>query len=339
MAVRQRLWAVGGRRLALCGICAASEWAHWQQEGRGSVHWLSIVLAMLAACGNAIGNVLQRVASLQQPAGSPFGPRFLARLLRNRAWITGFSALVASFLLQAVALGRGELSVVEPVIALELPLTLFVASFVFPGRLGRNEWINIFVMTAGLAVLVAALNPRGGHPIRVSNLDYLMAGSATAGTIALLVAAGQRGSMMWRAACLGAGAGTCFGFTATMIKETVTRLEHAGLLGMLATWQTYAAMGFGISGVILVQNALHIGPLVAAQPGFTLMDPAVSVFWGVLVFGERTRTGGWVVLAAFGALVIVVSVVQLARSPLLAQVNADVWDERPGLGKTAQVEH
>lgn len=300
------------------------------------MNWVSIVLAMLAACGNAIGNVLQRVASLEQPAGEPFGARLLLRLVRSRTWIAGFSALVTSFLLQAVALGRGELSVVEPIIALELPLTLFVASYAFPGRLGRYEWANIFTMTAGLAVLVAALAPRGGHATSVADLLYLLAGTATAGLIAVLVVVSRRGHVLWRTACLGAAAGTCFGFTATMIKETVTRLENAGFTGMVTTWQTYAAIGFGISGVILVQNALHVGPLVAAQPGFTLMDPAVSVFWGVLVFGEQTRTGWWVVLAALGALAIVASVVQLARSPLLAKVNAAAADNRAPAGRPAQ---
>ncbi len=284
--------------------------------------WLSVVLAVLAACGNAIGNVMQRIASLQQPADEPFSAQLLFRLIRSKAWVIGFSSLVASFLLQAVALGQGELSAVEPIIALELPLTLFVASYAFPARLGRYEWLNIFLMTAGLALLVAALAPHGGDAAHVSHILYIMAGSATAGTIALLFALGQKGTILWRAACLGAAAGTCFGLTATLIKETVTKLSNAGVVGMLTTWQTYAAIGFGISGVILVQNALHVGPLVAAQPGFTLMDPAVSVLWGVLVFGEQTRTGWWVVLAAVGAAAIAGSVVQLARSPLLAQVNA-----------------
>ncbi len=289
--------------------------------------WLSIVLAMLAACGNAIGNVLQRAASLEQPAGEPFGPRLLFRLIRSRTWIAGFSALVASFLLQAVALGSGELSGVEPIIALELPLTLFVASYVFQSGLGRNAWINIMVMTGGLGVLVWALAPHGGNSTHVADILYLLAGTATAGLIASLIIVSRRGHRLWRAACLGAAAGTCFGFTATMIKESVTRLERTGVGGMLTTWQTYAAIGFGITGVVLVQNALHIGPLVAAQPGFTLMDPAVSVFWGVLVFGEQVRTGWWLVIASMGAAAIALSVVQLARSPLLAHVNA-VGDER-----------
>ena len=60
----------------------------------------------------------------------------------------------------------------------------------------------------------------------------------------------------------------------------------AGSIGLLTTWQTYVAVGFGMLGVLVVQWALHTGPLLAAQPGFTLMDPLVSILWGVLVFNE-----------------------------------------------------
>ena len=65
-----------------------------------------------------------------------------------------------------------------------------------------------------------------------------------------------------------------------------------------------------------MQWALHTGPLLASQPGFTLMDPLVSILWGVLVYNETTRTGLWLVLATLGGLAVGVGVALLARSPL-----------------------
>jgi EamA domain-containing membrane protein RarD len=118
--------------------------------------------------------------------------------------------------------------------------------------------------------------------------------------------------------CLGAAAGTSFGLTATLIKETVGQGQHHGLLGVVTTWQTYAAVLTGVTGVLLMQWALHTGPLLAAQPGFTLMDPLVSILWGVLVYNEPTRTGGWLLLATVGGVAIGFGVVSLARSPLFA---------------------
>jgi EamA domain-containing membrane protein RarD len=82
----------------------------------------------------------------------------------------------------------------------------------------------------------------------------------------------------------------------------------------------------GITGVVIVQWALHTGPLLAAQPGFTLMDPLVSILWGVLVYNETTRTGPWIPLAVLGAAAIAAGVFMLARSPLLSSLNEHAID-------------
>ena len=282
---------------------------------------LSIVLALLAGGGNAVANVLQRKASLLQAAQEPFSLRVLLDLVRRPVWIGGFAAMVASFLLQAVALSIGELSVVEPFVAMELPLTLLLAAAVFHEQLGTREWVNFVLMTLGLVVLVAALAPHGGDPGSVSNPTYLVAGGATALAVLLFHAGSRRGSVLWRTAMLGLAAGTSFGLTATFIKQTVDRWGDDGFLAVLTTWQTYTAVGFGILGVVTVQSALHIGPLIAAQPGFTLMDPLVAVLWGILVFGETVRQGWFAVLAGLGFVAIAVAVVQLSRSPLLGTLN------------------
>lgn len=284
---------------------------------------LSFLCAAVAALGNAVANVMQRRASMEQDPDREFGIRILGALVRRKTWLLGFSGMVVSFLLQAVALDLGQLSAVEPIITLEVPLTLLVACHVFGTRLGRAEWSAVFAMTAGMIALVASLDPQPGNAAHVSHFDYLVAGTATTGTIVALIVAGNRGGRTWRAACLGAAAGTCFGFTATLIKETVEQLSAHGILGMLSTWQTYAAVSFGLAGVVVMQWALHTGPLLASQPGFTLMDPIVSVLWGVLVYNETTRTGGWLVFATAGMLVLGLGVVILARSPLLAAVNED----------------
>jgi hypothetical protein len=150
--------------------------------------------------------------------------------------------------------------------------------------------------------------------------------------IVSLVIAAQRGHRLWRTACLGAAVGTCFGLTATLIKETAAQFNARGFVGVFTTWQTYAAVGTGILGIVLMQWALHLGPLLAAQPGFTLMDPLVSIFWGVLVYHEVTRQGLWLIPAAIAGGAICFGVVLLARSPLLVAINEhDVAAERAAL--------
>jgi drug/metabolite transporter (DMT)-like permease len=283
---------------------------------------VSFGAVVLACVGNATANVMQRKASVDQPQ-QHFGPRLLLALLRSPVWLIAFASLVASFLLQAVALRFGPLSAVEPIITLEVPLTLLIASRVFGARLSRADWVSILVMTAGMAALVGALGPAGGDPNGVEELTYVIAGAATAAGIAGLVLIAGRSGRMWRTACLGAAAGTSFGMTATMIKAATAALAAHGVTGVLGAWQTYVAVGFGVTGLILVQAALHAGPLIAAQPGFTLMDPLVSILWGVLIYEEVTRTGAWLILATAGALAVGAAVLRLAHSPLLQELADD----------------
>jgi drug/metabolite transporter (DMT)-like permease len=279
--------------------------------------------AGLAAFGNALANVMQRKSSLEQPPDRPFGPALLWDLVRDSTWLIGFGGLIGSFALQAVALGIGQLSGVETIITLEVPLTLLAASRVFKQPLVSGEWTGILLMTAGGIALVAILSPQPGNETDVNNITYVAAGGGTVATIAALVLASRRGRAMWRTACLGAAAGASFGFTATMMKETIARASASGMPTVFTTWQTYVAVCSGISGLVLVQWALHTGPLLAAQPGFTLMDPLVSILWGVLVFNETTRTGWWLLPAVLGALAVGRGVMIVAHSPLLVQADAE----------------
>jgi len=289
---------------------------------------VAFLCAALAAAGNAVANVMQRKASLEESPDRAFDARVMLDLVRNLTWVLGFLGMVTSFVLQGVALGLGQLSAVEPVITLEVPLTILIASHVFSTRIGRVEWTGIALMTGGMIALVASLDPQPGDAYHVTNAEYVKAGGSTAFTILALVVVGSRSRPVVRTAAIGAAAGTSFGLTATLLKEAVTQLNKRGLIGLVSTWQTYAVVGFGLLGILLMQAALHAGPLIAAQPGFTLMDPIVSILWGVLVYDEVTRTGWWLLLATLSAIAVGVGVFRLAKSPLFEEVSTSESAER-----------
>ena len=300
----------------------------------GAADLLSYLAAAVASFGNALSNVMQRKASLKQSAGTSFNASFLAKLVRDPTWLLGFGGMVASFAFQAVALAIGELSAVETIITLEVPLTLLVASRVFGARLTSQEWAAIGLMTVGMIALIAALDPRPGNERAVDGVTYAAAIGGTALTVVVLVVVARPLPPYLATACLGAAAGTSFGLTAALIKEVVEDLDSAGFVSMLSTWQTYAAITTGVLGVLLMQWALHSGPLLAAQPGFTLMDPLVSILWGVLVYNEVTRQGAWLTLAAAGGVAIAAGVVSLARSPLFAPDDERLADVRAAVVET-----
>lgn len=277
---------------------------------------VAVVLAVFAAGSNAVSSVLQHRANQDTHGTGSLSLRASARLLHHPVWLVGIAAMIASFGFQASALQLGQLSLVQPLMVLELPITLVISAVVMHASLGRWEWLSVAGMTGGLALLLYALLPIGGGPQRASGLGWLIGTGATSLAIAALVVGGLRLSDERRSSVLGAASGACYGLTAAYMASAFT----AGPIDALVRWQTYAMVSCGIAAVFLEQNALQAGPLAAAQPGLTMADPVVSIVLGVLLFHEHVREGGgWLVLQCLGGGLMAAGTIALVRSPLLAR--------------------
>ena len=288
---------------------------------------LTYVLAVLAACANATSSVLQRKANRRVPKRENLSPRLLWSLAHEPVWFGGILAVIAGFLLQATALGNGQLSVVEPILVLELPATLILASRVFGSRMHRREWGSAAAMTVGLAGMLYFLSPSAGRPQSVRWYAWVIGIGINLAVAGALVAWARRdpagrgrtdgqGSAR-RAALLGVAAGATFGLTAALMKG-MTRTFTQGFAVLFTSWQLYGMIAAGVLGMFLLQSAMNAGRLIAAQPGLTLSDPIVSILWGVFVFSEHVRGGWYGALAVIGGLVMAAAVLVLARSPLLS---------------------
>lgn len=294
---------------------------------------VAALLAVLAAAGNAAASVLERRVNREQPDRVALRWELVVRLVRQPLWLAAIGAVTASFLLQAAALGFGQLSMVQPLLILELPLTLIIAARAFGNDLGSREWSAVAAMTAGLAALTYAASPTGGTPTGLGAGDWLIGIGAVTGAMGLLVLAGIRSGRAdgagRRAAAYGLAAGIGFGLTAALMKA----MDHAlsgGISGALQAWQTYAMIVAGGASMFLVQNAFQAGRLVAAQPALTLSDPVVAIVWGVALYGEHVRTGPWLAMELAGAAAIAWGAVRLAGSPAAA-----AREDRDQSGRTA----
>jgi drug/metabolite transporter (DMT)-like permease len=284
---------------------------------------LTYLLAVLAACANALSSVLQRKASRRMPREDSLRLRLILKLLRRPVWFAGVAGVVAGFLLQAAALGSGELSVVEPILVFELPFTLVLASWAFRIPMRRREWAAAAGMTVGLAALLYLLAPSTGHPRTVTWYVWLLGVGANLGVVGAAVEWGRRASAGddrvgsgRRAAAFGVATGSLFGLTAALIKGMTQRYSQ-GFGALFTGWELYGMIVSGVLAMFLLQSALHAGSLIAAQPGLTLSDPLVSILWGVFAFGEHVRGGWYMMLASLAGIVMILSALVMARSPLL----------------------
>lgn len=278
---------------------------------------LSFVLAVLAALGNAMASVLQRKADRNEPEGQAGGITLLWHLVHRPAWLGGIAAQLVAFLVQAAALSTGAIAVVQPILVLELAFTLVLASMVFHTRLHVREWTAIAGMTIGLASLLFALQPGGGDPHRASATGWSTGIAVSLALAGLFAALGYRTHGLRRAAYLGIATGIGFGFIAALVAGIGAAYGANGIGGLFSAPQTYLVIVCGPGFFFLLQKTLQAGRLVASQPALTLTNPIVSVAFGVAVFHEHFRTGAWLILALFGAALIIASTILLTHSPLL----------------------
>ena len=92
---------------------------------------MAVVFALLAALSNAVSVSTQHIASTAGPRRSS-GWRVVRYLFHNPLWLFGWVALAGAFVFQALALSNGEVSVVQPLLVIELVLTLVL----------RRVWIH-----------------------------------------------------------------------------------------------------------------------------------------------------------------------------------------------------
>ncbi|MBK0869585.1 DMT family transporter [Saccharopolyspora sp. HNM0986] len=276
---------------------------------------LGVLLMVVAAFLNAAASVLQRRAAKEEPESAGFSWQMMWDLARRPVWFLGICTMIFGFLLHAVSISVSRISLVQPLLVTELPFTLLLASWVFRAPLPRAVLWAILLQSAGLALFVGTLSPTGGNPSAVSAGTWALGIAITAAIIAALVVGGYRSRLEHRAAMLGVATGVTFGLNSSLIAGVGAAVERGAPL--LTTWQTYGVAVLAPISFFLLQNSLQAGNLAASQPGFTLMNPLTSVVWGLVVFGEQSRQGVFLIGVVAGAVLIAIGTVLLARSPLL----------------------
>ncbi|HET6631175.1 MAG TPA: DMT family transporter [Rhodanobacteraceae bacterium] len=298
------------------------------------MHLLSYALALIAAIINGAAQVMQRKASRDEPDRLEMNPRLFVELARHPIWLLGIAGVVVGSVFQIAALNFGALASVQTIVILELPFALLGATWFLGSRLRKRDWASIGLMTAGTIGLVAFLDPRAGSAADVSTLAWIVALATTLAPILALVFLALRSDGARRAALLGIATGISFALFAALVKGVELEFQSEGVAAVFSSWEIYMAALTAAGSMWLLQNALHAGKLAAAQPGMTLLDPAVSIVWGTLVFHEQVRGGLFVLAAALSFVAIVAGAIALARSPMLEESSGDRGDARHEVRET-----
>ena len=279
--------------------------------GRGLVS--TVLLSVASAAFYGLASVLQHQSAFLEPPGLSMRVGLLVRLARRPRWLVGNALDGVGYLFQFLALRRGSLALVEPILVLSLVLALPVAAWLDHRRVSASEWASTGAIVAGVALFLGVAHPGLGHPHASGAAWAFLTVVVIVGCGAALL--GARGASGPRAAVLlAAASGAAFGYVAALTERTGHLLD-AGVVHTLVTWEPYALVIGAVVSLLFAQSAFHAGALRLSLPTLIVAQPLVAVTIGIGFFGEHIDTRGLApVLEVLGLALVTLGVFALARS-------------------------
>ena len=275
---------------------------------------MSTIFALCAAFCNALNVSVQHVASTSGRRAKASGFRLVAYLIRSPLWLFGWAAGLGAFVFQAAALNNGQLSIVQALLVTELVFGLLLRRVWIGQAIRRAAWGSAALTCVALAAFVVVDQPQGGTP---TPTVHAWAGvlAAFGGAAAVMTLAARWGPPRRRAALYATAAAVVWALVAAFIKTATETLTESGIVAVFTHWPVYALAAGGVAGVVLVQAALHVGPLSVSQPLLVIVDPSVSVILSAWLFQERYTRGPIAVAGSLVAFAVMcLGVVALTRT-------------------------
>ncbi|MEU8963691.1 MULTISPECIES: DMT family transporter [Streptomyces] len=284
---------------------------------------LVLVLAVSAACCLGSGFVLQQNAAQQAPIGDFLSPRLLLDLMRMPRWLAGIGLMVAGMVLSALALGWGEVSLVEPLVATNLFFAMWLSRLWTRQPLGRQGWAGLALLAGGVTAFIVAGQPHGSVSEAGALRHWLIVG-VVVGTALLLAAFAKHDRLSVAApVMLAIAAGLLYGLQDALTRISGQRLSAGGWSELMSSWQPYGVIALGVTGLVLVQSAFETAPLRMSLPALTAAQPLAGIACGVGFLGDRLRTDtGALAWEAAGLAAIVAGIVLLGLHPAMPSGTA-----------------
>jgi drug/metabolite transporter (DMT)-like permease len=292
---------------------------------------LGIVAAVMAATLYSLGFSLQAMDAREAPQDEQLRPALALRLLKRVRWLSGTGLSVLGWPLQVLALSLAPLVVVQPALALGLPVLMVLGERMLGERAGRREHLAVGAIVLGVIGAGLCAPPRSTTHADWTTLALVLAGLALASMLPYLLL--RLGRSLPAVTMLGAG--LAFGWSGVATKLASDDLAHA-YLGAAIGWGL-ATAGASAIATLSEMSSLQSRPAIQVAPVVFVIQTVVPVALAPLLFGESfsaTPAGG-VPLGASLALVIAGAAV-LARSPLLLALMPSEPGGEPALQRSSE---
>ena len=149
---------------------------------------VALPCALVAAVAYGAGTAVQQAAASDSaPVADAKG---LTTLVRNPRWLIGISADTVGTVLHVIAIATGPVVLIQPLLVLQLPISLPIATMLGAPRPGWRHFAACGWIIAGLAVFFAVVGNPGDASIMsvratlVSSLIVAVVGVAALASVA-----------------------------------------------------------------------------------------------------------------------------------------------------------
>ncbi|MEU6548934.1 DMT family transporter [Streptomyces sp. NPDC046915] len=275
------------------------------------------LFSLPAACLLGFGFVLQQHAAEREPLSLMLSFRLLLDLARVPLWLAGIGCMVLGQILGALALTRGSLAQVEPLLTTNLLFAMALARWMGDQPLGRSGWLGALALSGGVAAFVLAGHPQSGQG-QVGALRHWLVIGCVLGLAGVLVLFAQHLRLLHRPPFLAAAAGTLYGLQDALTRVSGGIVGERGITGLLVSWQPWAVVALAVVGLLLVQSAFEAGPLRLSLPALTAAEPLIGIACGIGFLQDRLRTEpGALAWQSAGVVAVITGVFVLGRHPVM----------------------
>lgn len=283
---------------------------------------------MAAATLYSLGFALQAMDAREAPAEEHLRLALAWGLVRRVRWLSGTGLSILGWPLQVLALGLAPLVVVQPALAMGLPVLMVLGERMLGEHAGRREHLAVTAIVVGVIGAGLCAPTRSDAHAGASTLTLVLLALALASLLPYLLL--RMGRTFASVTMLGAGFGFAWSGVATKLaSDDLAR----GLLLAAAAWGLSTAAASAVAS-LSEMSALQSRPAIQVAPVVFVTQTIVPVLLAPVLFHESfasTPLSG-VPLAA-SLLVVVAGAAVLARSPLLlALMHSEQTEETPGIG-------
>jgi hypothetical protein len=279
---------------------------------------LGILLALACAFVANLGFFYKFRGANEVPTVSVRHPLRSGRALFSSKWFTlGMIVAAASWSLHVAALALAPMSVVQVALAGGVVLIAVMADRMFGFKVGRRQWVGLWLTAAGLVLLGLVLPTMHGADSRFSDAAMISFEAGLFGLGGLLIMGPRMGGRAeHHGVMLGAAAGILFGVSDTSIKALTGIVGAHGVLGVILSPWLAVAVAASIVAFYASARGLQDGDAVPVIAVTGAAANIAGIAGGIVVFGDPMAGSVVGIVGESLAFVLVVVAAALMPAPM-----------------------